>query len=265
MRSYAKYVERVECLASNALGSAADFWIASRTALDGEPSRMLRETNTLDNRRRLGSFFTSKALAELALAKRKFNSNSRIADPACGAGDLLLAVARRLPVRKTLQTTLKYWSENLSGADIRPEFVRLAKARLAILARQRLKDHEPLQRNLSRCFTSIRVKDMLHGKRGNRRINSILLNPPFGLVAAPKNCTWARGRVNSAALFLQDVLETAQKGTRLIAILPDVLRTGSRYKSWRGHISKLLCITRINQYGVFDAFADVDVFVLEGY
>src|SRR5437870_1274544 len=129
MRSYAKYVERVERLASNADRSAADFWMESKTALDGEPSRMLRATNTLDKRRRLGSFFTSRVLADLALMKRKFNYKSRIADPACGAGDLLLAAARRLPIRNTLEATLDYWNSVLQGSDIRPEFVRLAKAR----------------------------------------------------------------------------------------------------------------------------------------
>jgi len=264
MPSYAKYVERVERLALNGDRRGADFWIASKTALDGEPSRMLREAKTPDNRRKLGSFFTSKALAELALAKRKFNSNSRISDPACGAGDLLLAAARRLPVRKTLHLTLKYWSETLGGADIRPEFVRLAKARLAILARQRVKDRKPLQRDLSRYFTSIRVKDALNHKRGRHRINLILLNPPFGLVDAPRDCTWGSGRVNSGALFLQSVLEAAGEGARLIAILPDVLRTGSRYKLWRANVSRLLRVTRLDHYGVFDASADVDVFILEG-
>src|SRR5207302_7042227 len=134
-------------------------WLASKAALDGEPSRILRETKTLEHRRRLGSFYTSKALADLALIRRKFNSNSRIADPACGAGDLLLAVARRLPIRKTLEATLDYWNSVLSGSDIRPEFVRLTKARLTILARKRLKARKPLRRDLSKCFGSIRVDD----------------------------------------------------------------------------------------------------------
>ncbi len=265
MRSYAKYVARVERLASSAVYNAADFWIASKAALDGEPSRMLRESNPIDARRKLGSFFTSKALAELALGQRKFNSKSRITDPACGAGDLLLAVARRLPLRKTLRSTIKYWTETLGGADIRPEFVRLAKARLVILARQRLKDRKQLQPSPSRCFNSIRVRDTLFGKKRRWRASLILLNPPFGLVEAPKDCAWGNGRVNSGALFLLKVLETAREGARLIAILPDVLRTGWRYKSWRTQISQLLRVTRISHYGLFDACADVDVFLLEGY
>jgi hypothetical protein len=35
MRSYAKYVGRIESLASNPGHSAVDFWNATRTALDG--------------------------------------------------------------------------------------------------------------------------------------------------------------------------------------------------------------------------------------
>jgi hypothetical protein len=58
-------------------------------------------------------------------------------------------------------------------------------------------------------------------------------------------------------------LRKAGAGTRIVAILPDVLRTGSRYERWRKFVREFAVIKRIDIYGPFDPQADVDVFILE--
>jgi hypothetical protein len=47
-----------------------------------------------------------------------------------------------------------------------------------------------------------------------------------------------------------------------MAILPDVLRSGSFTAQWRQHIERLADIKLVEPYGIFDDSADVDVFLL---
>ena len=67
-----------------------------------------------------------------------------------------------------------------------------------------------------------------------------------------------------AATFLATAVEKAQSGTRLTAILPDVIRTGSRYQRLRSHVEDHLQISEATVYGQFDAWTDIDVFILRG-
>lgn len=57
-------------------------------------------------------------------------------------------------------------------------------------------------------------------------------------------------------------MRTARPGTEIVAILPDVLRTGTLYARWRAHIAQRAAIDDVDVYGAFDTNADVDVFVL---
>ena len=63
---------------------------------------------------------------------------------------------------------------------------------------------------------------------------------------------------------MDSLLANCKKGTNVAAILPDVLRSGSRYEKWRAHISRRAAIGRASIWGIFDPWADVDVFLLEG-
>jgi hypothetical protein len=65
-----------------------------------------------------------------------------------------------------------------------------------------------------------------------------------------------------AALFLEACVVNARSNSQVIAILPDVLRSGSRYKKWREHISERAHINDIKIFGQFDRLTDIDVFIL---
>jgi hypothetical protein len=177
-------------------------------------------------------------------------------------GDLLLAAADIIPLGKTLPKTLKRWGRQLAGTDLHPEFIEGTKARLVLLARQRHGNDAPSVESYKELFPNIRIGNGLGRCAQYRLATHLLLNPPFGLVNAPANCKWAGGRVSEAALFVTTALERATPGTEILAILPDVLRSGSFTERWRNRVEELSHVHMVEPYGIFDESADVDVFLL---
>jgi hypothetical protein len=57
-------------------------------------------------------------------------------------------------------------------------------------------------------------------------------------------------------------LERIKPGAEVLAILPEVLRSGSFSQRWRNRVSELAEVHLIEPYGIFDESADVDVFLL---
>jgi hypothetical protein len=233
-------------------------------ALDGQPGERLRKLVTLPARRSSGAFFTGQVMADRALGPYlpTLSDRSVVYDPASGVGDLLLACARRLPLQSDLSTTVAAWGKQLRGLDIHPEFVRAAKARLVLLAIERgvPKGVRPLP-PLDQTFPHLKVANALD-EMAAASASHIVLNPPYCRVPALADCTWGAGKVSQAALFLDRCLDEAAAGTRIVAILPDVLRTGSLYSRWRATVEARSKIESVEVIGAFDAWADVDVFVL---
>jgi hypothetical protein len=233
-------------------------------ALDGEPARTLRHQVALAVRRRAGAFFTGSTLARRLLKKAKFPAQKPpvVIDPTCGAGDLLLAAARRLPLGKSLKRTIHSWGRRLHGLDLQREFVAAARARLIVLARKRHGLTHWTKVNWRTAFPLIRTGDALRQRKLYAHADLVLLNPSFSPMAAPAHCSWASGSVNSAAVFLEHAVNQLRPGTRIMAILPEVLRTGTRYAKWRRLISQSAERLCVESSGMFDTSADVDVFLL---
>lgn len=232
-------------------------------SLDGVAGRELQRLVDLSTRRAFGAFFTGSTLAERLLDGQKFEKDVFIYDPTVGAADLLLAAARRLPLGNTLRETLKQWGQCLAGTDLQQEFIEAARLRIALLARLRHGDGQKIPNDLASYFPHIRRADGLEQKQLIARATHLLMNPPYGLTPAPAGCTWAGGRISEAALFVARALEQAKPRARLLAILPDVLRSGSFQHHWRNRVSDLAEIHTVEQYGIFDDIADVDVFLLD--
>ncbi len=89
------------------------------------------------------------------------------------------------------------------------------------------------------------------------------MNPPYTMMEAPADAKWASGSVNSAAVFMETCLRRGKSGTRVVAILPDVLRSGARYREWRDIIQARSQVNSVRVHGRFDRWADVDVFILD--
>jgi len=232
-------------------------------ALNGQAGTELRLAAPLETRRKFGAFFTGTDLgAKLIGCGTDFGPNSVFYDPTCGMGDLLIAAARCLPICDSLSKTLKQWGRQLSGTDLHREFIEGARTRLVLLARQRHDADETLQCSVAEFFPNICVADGLHQKALFARATHLLLNPPFGQVTAPPGCKWAGGRITEAAAFVISALEQAKPGTQMLAILPEVLRSGSFSEHWRRRVSQLAGVQIVQPYGIFDDCADVDVFLL---
>jgi hypothetical protein len=236
-------------------------------ALDGQPSRELRRIYTLQDLRQTGTYFTGSELTARVLASVSIEIPlfERIVDPSCGAGDLLVGAARHLPLRSSLITTLKLWGRYLVGFDINSSFVATTRVRLALLAMQRLNvgSGPEVLSELEMLFPNIRVQSGLDDWGVPVGRSLILSNPPFSHTESPAKCAWAKGRVSHAAVFVMKCLDQAGPEGRLIAILPDVLRTGSRYEHWRKQVEKSSKITSVEILGRFDKQTDIDVFFLD--
>ena len=265
MKPFLPYVQYLEDIVARSPQYLRAWRQRAAMALDGEPGRKLCETVDLETRREAGAFFTGRDLArKLVVGSASKLRKLFFFDPACGAGDLLLAVARQLPVRRTLQSTLDFWGTCLAGCDPYDEFIRATRARLVLLALQRgvwAKETDLI--NLRKVFPLIRVSDGLRPSSYYSRADRIIVNPPYGYIDAPKKCSWASGSVTAAGVFFEACLRNSSAGTRITALLPDVLRSGTRYEKWRQLVGEHASINKVQPYGVFDQKADVDVFILD--
>lgn len=266
MNIFEEYVCELELLAYAALAGddapldKADF----AKLLNGGVGLELRRRVSLVERQRIGAFFTGENLRSRALAPvLGSNFDASVWDPACGAGDLLLSYAEKLRLLPDISETMSSWGEQLFGSDTEHVFVRAAKARLVLTAyyrgARRLSDQIS---SLEETFPNIRQENSLLVFPAQNPTD-IVLNPPFVTVQATDGCEWGNGNVSAAAVFVESCLKQATAGTRVIAILPDVLRTGTRYERWRRLVLEFAYIKRIEIYGTFDPQADVDVFILE--
>lgn len=266
MKVFLPYVQRLESLLRRSGSLANDDWETQTIpCLNGEPGHELRRSAALADLRRIGAFFTGHQLAQdlvNRLGPDPGIEDGVYLDPTCGAGDLLLAAAQHLPLGDTIAHTLNLWGKRLAGYDISEAFVRATRARLALLAMTRHKCRclEP-DTQLIEAFPMIKTGDALAEQELYQRADSVLMNPPFPKVDAPKGCRWGAGKVNAAAIFTEAALRSASRGTRVISILPDVLRSGDRYQLWRETVHDLARLEEVSRYGLFDQHADVDVFI----
>ncbi|WP_443080872.1 N-6 DNA methylase [Streptomyces sp. PTD9-10] len=225
-------------------------------------------------RREAGSFFTSGGVRQsfegILSSRVDRPGNLSFWDPTCGAGDLLLAAAAHLPLAQSPSSTLSLWGRRLRGQDLDASFVDAARMRLllTVLQRHRLEDSwAPLtERQQRNSFRRLQVGDGLEALREtaiSRRFSGhLLLNPPYGARTADRDCGWASGKTSQAAIFASSALDALAMGGRLVAVLPDVLRSGSRYNAWRRKFEAQATVDEIIPYGLFDNHTDVDVFLI---
>jgi hypothetical protein len=216
-------------------------------------------------RRSMGTFFSGRELAARLVEPYSdmIGNGGIVIDPACGVGDLLLAAAEHLPMQKTLKGSAGAWNRQLIGLEIDPAFARVARARL-LLALRRKTPFSRVTLIADDAFSQIQTSDSLSSPLNSANASLLLLNPPFGTMAAPVGCTWGSGLVARAAVFAESVVRSMSLDTRIALILPDVLRSGARYENWRNAMSRLMKTESIDVVGRFDRWTDVDIFILRG-
>lgn len=236
-------------------------------SLNGGPYKFIREQLNGAEIKTKGIYFTNQHLAKRLIDSTDFyfNSTKTIFDPSCGAGDLLLECARRLTIHHTLSETLIEWGKLLYGIDIVDEFVNLTKLRLALLAISKGTHIDIPIHDITQFFPHIQSNDFFNPSYGFPDTDIVVANPPYSRALAKPDCSWARGKVTQAAIFIDQIIERSKESTMISAILPDVLRSGSRYEKWRYHVRQNTKIKALDIVGRFDNFADVDVFIMSLY
>jgi hypothetical protein len=223
--------------------------------------KQVRELIPIKNLRSTGSFFTGDKLAELAITNLPIpiGSDSICIDPTCGVVNLLVAASKFLPIFDSLDKTIALWGHSLRGFDLHEEFVECAKLRLIneALYRGARKSEKSLE-ELESLFIHIRVGDFFEYKNSLKAGTHFLVNPPYNLRTLPEARSWGSGKVNLAAVFIEEIVKNAPSESAITAILPEVLRSGSRYSKWRGLISSLLD-SSVEVFGRFNSRTDVDV------
>jgi hypothetical protein len=270
---YMSYADQLRKLAARAL---EDRWSAVQgevhSALNGQAAQRLRTLVPLTVRREEGAFFTGGDVRQRFAQVLRMSADGAVEpavywDPACGAGDLLLAAVEQLPLKETLSETLAFWGASIRGCDLQPAFVETTKLRLFLAAVSRHRDRgdvvDVCPSTGVNAFQRVRVADAheLLGSARSVRV-TMLMNPPFGSMQAQPDWGWTSGAVSQAAVLALAAAESLANGHRMVAILPDVLRSGSRYARWRSELESLVQIEQIETYGQFDAHTDVDVFII---
>ena len=236
--SFAAYARAME------LGESIPDTITALVGLDPTPYQVLQHLVPRAERRAKGTYFTSSSTASRLWAGvvSSLREDSVIVDPACGAGDLLYPV-----VDETAQDPKRAFT--IRACDIDGDFTRVATAEL----RRRI--------GPKKIRLEGHVRDFLTDPSSILDASHVVLNPPFVSVIVDE--PWASGKVNAAALFVVRAMQNMKSGSRLLAVLPDVLRSGTRYSAWREHVQSMGSLNRVETHDVFDDKTDVHVFILD--
>ncbi|EXC27090.1 N-6 DNA methylase [Acinetobacter baumannii] len=227
---------------------------------------VLRECLSIDEMREAGSFFTGQNLATTVIKRfqRAITFDSVVLDPTCGAGNLLIECSRFLGVEKTLTKTLEKWGVVLWGFDIHESFIDASKLRLVIEALSRGVINDCSVEQAMSYFENIKVVNALNIKKNDLiNVTHVVMNPPFTLWDSPNKYYWKKGKINAAGIVFDHYLRILPESCLITAILPDVLRSGSRYELFREFCS-LSLDAECEVWGRFNAKTDVDVFNLHG-
>lgn len=260
MIEYKQFVDKLQTDLQSFLTTPKEDWkdLAAKN-VDGLASEELRRLIDIQTRREYGAFFTDSNLANqvLSILKPKFNKESIIYDAACGAGNLLISVMDVL-----YKNSISNIEKRLFGTDIHQQFIEAGQLRLFInsLLKGNLYDTNDNERSF---ISNLVVGNGLENNSFYQEATHIVINPPFNLMKPTCELNWSKGKVSAAALFVDKVIQHSNSGVSIIAILPDVLRSGSRYEKWRSLVIKECTIEKVKLLGQFDKYADVDVFALK--
>jgi hypothetical protein len=259
---FSEYSSEIEQVLTNSTQLGRINTTEIKKILNGETTTALESLVPITTRKEAGIFFTSSELANRVANNISLilSSNRTIIDAALGAGNLLLACTQFLPIGQSVEDTLALWSKSLLGFDIFPEFVQSARLRLTLAAVMRHNGEIPQDLNYLSFFQGLKEQDVF--SKPLPEASCIIVNPPFGSMLIPNDCKWASGKVQTAAWYIDKLLSSAPEGQHLVAILPDVLNSGSRYIKWRQKVASLVNYLGIEPAGRFDSNTDVDVFIL---
>lgn len=227
---------------------------------------VLRQYLTINDMRDAGSFFTGFELANAAIDcfSSEITHSSIVLDPTCGAGNLLLACSRKLDIHPTLSETLSKWGKVLWGIDIHESFVEATKLRIIIEALHRGAIRDCSIVEATNLLSNIFCSDAMKVEAVElEKVTHVLMNPPFTEWPSPRMNYWKAGKVNAAGVLADKYMRILPDMCEISMILPEVLRSGSRYGGFRTFMdSTFNANTKV--WGRFNSKTNVDVFLLFG-
>ena len=237
--------------------------VVSYDALFVKPYQILRENYSDQDLRIDGVFFSGADIADKLISfLGEISPLSKVIDPCCGAGDLLLAYTRQLPKLEKPMETIGSWSEIIYGNDINADLVAVTNLRLVMNAFFECDK----QYTIGECIDCWKKFSFPHLTTSNalnldiKKHHIVLLNPPYQQEKISVKYSWGTGRISMAAVFLYELFKKNSQAT-FVAILPDVIRSGSRYQRLRTELFPFNWdLSTI--YGRFDKQTDVDVFIV---
>lgn len=230
--------------------------------IDGGVSQGINEVLGRERRRSDGIFFSGPMWASRLREAIPHGPFIRFFDPSCGVGDLLLEVARLDTVACELAETLADWEKRYQGADLHAPLAAVAWSRLQALAVRRHAAEGECVTVLNQRNIGFNALDSLEGPWQLQAGDCILMNPPYNSVLSPSWSKTCNGRVTAAALFLERAITDAPPGTAIVALLPEVIRSGSRFEQLRDLMASTCTVHRFEPQGRFSNEADIDVAVL---
>lgn len=222
-------------------------------------------TLSLLDRRKHGIFFSGPKWAKTLCSNINIGDWKRFIDPSVGTGDLLLEICINLPLEKTFFETVTSWAKRLVAIDLRSSFLQFTWIRIHLLALHRHSEIDPnVHGYLLPLPDTFIIGDSLKIKIDIRSGDCVIMNPPYQRIIAEKNSFVGKGKRSAAAFHVENILLQSPPGIGVVALLPDVLRSGSSYKNFRNEISQRLNIRSFDPFGSFGLDADIDVAVLVG-
>ncbi len=235
-------------------------------------------------RRAHGVFYTPEPLAnrvaEIALAGAGPSGSAdesvgehtlptRVLDPACGTGNLLLAVGRALHVRGLDWATIV---TRLHGVDIDPEAIATARARILAAAGHSV-DVDQLSALLQQNLVCADALSPSLPAPFATPFDLVIGNPPFGsaidkrtgrddaqreaYAAAYPNA--AKGAYDKASLFVERALQFANK--RVALILPRAILAATYADRLRTYVDAEHALSDVLRIRKSDHFVDASVYV----
>ena len=258
--AYSLYHAELQAALNDVLAGKMSDSRSTTEHLDGLAYQRLRHTVPVEARRASSTFFTSSSLRARLLSPYRdlISRGASVLDPACGTGDLLIAALALLPDHWSASRLRRHVAARFNGRELIPILAAVARDRLQLAV-----NVAPLSRGKPGRFSLplLQAGDGLAPDVPYAAAQLVLLNPPFKREILPRSTQWGEGLTSQAAPFTLHVLERCRGNTRVAAILPDVLRSGTRYAKWRSEIEKIAVVDTIELVGLFDPWTDVDVFI----
>lgn len=229
-------------------------------------------------RRSLGEFFTPTEIAKHLVNLIDYDPltvcEHKVADPACGSGNLLAVVVAKIVQAAESgslapTTAISGMNHNICGFDIQPIAVLLTRLQLLLASFPILKRFGSSKTNVYEAlsFPHVRLRDPLCAPEDLWDLfapfDTIVGNPPFLKVTKDRlpfiehYQSILAGQPNLYQLFLWWAIKASRPGGRVAFLVPQPIRAGHYLRKLREEIANTCEITAItcfaDRVGVFDS------------